>query len=102
MLQTNELMIYKMGRQIAAMLKYRHPYHKQNIYFNSKIQIQPGYEDYKHLLEYIQDRCLWFNKEESMIYTNNVGIKDETIDCSHGSRQSGIALASDQLVQMEG
>ena len=52
--------------------------------FHSKIQIQPGYEDYKHLLEYIQDRCLWCNNKESMVYTNNVGIKDETIDCSNG------------------
>ena len=50
----------------------------------------------KHLLEYIESRCHWCHKEKSMIYTNDVGIKDKTIDCSHGDSygQSGAALAS--------
>ena len=26
-------------------------------------------------------------KKKSMIYTNDVGIKDETIDCSHGDSE---------------
>ena len=44
--------------------------------FNFKIQIQHGYRDCKHLLEYFHNlcRCSWFDKEESTIYMNNVGM----------------------------
>ena len=84
-----------MGKQTAAMFEYTHPRHGKNR-FQFQDQIQHGYKDCKHPLEYFHNlcKCPWFDKEESTIYMNNVGIKDETIDCSH--RDSEVADNQEQ------
>ena len=55
--------------------------------FYAEIKVKPCYEDCKYLLEYFQTKCLWGLKKVSIVYPDNVGIKDETIDCSHGDSE---------------
>ena len=55
--------------------------------FNAEIKVQPCNEDCKHLLEYSYTKDVWCLEEVSMVYPdNNICIKDEAIDCSHGDR----------------
>ena len=54
--------------------------------FNAEIKVQPCYEHCKHLLEYSYTKDVWCLEEVSMVYPDNICIKDEAIDCSHGDR----------------
>ena len=57
--------------------------------FYTKIKVQTCYENCKYMLEYFQTKRqrLESLKKVSIVYPDNVGIKDETIDCSHGDSE---------------